>query len=116
MHSGKLWGGMQSIFATGLLAAPPETLKSYDVDNHILTLSIFIQYHHESKRAILRSHTTFWKSITKVTPFSNKCPILHRDSISFHLSYQPPLSVMCNFYVVKMSLLGGKVSLLLHKK
>ena len=62
------------------------------------------------------SHTTFWKYITKVTPFSNKGPILHQDSISFHLSHQPPLSVMCNFYVVKMSLLGGKVSLSLHKK
>ena len=64
----------------------------------------------------LTPHTTFGKSITKVTPFSNKGPILHRDSISFHLSHQPPLSVMCNFYVVKMSLLGGKVSLSLHKK
>ena len=51
-----------------------------------------------------------------MTPFSNKGPILHRDSISFHLSHKPPLSVMCNFYVVKMSLLGGKVSLSLHKK
>ena len=46
---------------------------------------------------ISRAHTTFWKSITKVTPFSNKGPILHRDSISFHLSHQPPLSVMCHF-------------------
>ena len=62
------------------------------------------------------THTTFWKSITKVTPFSNKGPILHRDRLSFHLSHQPPLLVMCNFYVVKMSLLGGKVSLSLHKK
>ena len=44
-----------------------------------------------------KSHTTFWKSITKVTQFSNKAPILHRDSISFHLSHQPPLSVMCHF-------------------
>ena len=47
------------------------------------------------------SHTTFWKSITKVTPFSIKGPILHRDSISFHLSHQPPLSVMCHFLCSK---------------
>ena len=51
-----------------------------------------------------------------MTPFSNKGLNLHRDSISFHLSHQPPLSVMCNFYVVKMSLLAGKMPLSLHKK
>ena len=49
----------------------------------------------------LEPHTTFWKSITKVTPFLNKGPILHQDSISFHLSYQPPLSVMCHFLCSK---------------
>ena len=36
-----------------------------------------------------------------MTPFSNKGPILHRDSISFHLSHQPPLSVMCHFLCSK---------------
>ena len=55
------------------------------------------------------THATFWKSVTKVTPFSNKGPILHRYSISFHLSHQPPLTWMCHFCVVK-------VTHLLHKK
>ena len=48
-----------------------------------------------------KTHTTFWKSITKVTPFSNEGPILHRDSISFHLSHQPPLKVTCHFLCTK---------------
>ena len=61
------------------------------------------------------SHTTFWKSITKVTPLSNSGPILHRDIISFHLSHQPPLSVMCHFCVVKVTLFRPKVTFLLHK-
>ena len=39
----------------------------------------------------------FLKSVTKVTPFPNKDPILHGDGTSFHLSHQPPLSVMCHF-------------------
>ena len=42
-------------------------------------------------------HTTFWKSITKVTPFSNEGPILHQDALSFHLSHQPPLYVSIHF-------------------
>ena len=62
------------------------------------------------------SHTTFLKSFTNVIPFSKKGPILHRDSISFHLSHRPRLSDMCHFCVVKVTLLGRKVSLLLHKK
>ena len=37
----------------------------------------------------------------KVTPFSNLDPILHRDSISFRLSHQPPLSGMCHFLCCK---------------
>ena len=52
---------------------------------------------HFSKICQNHSHATFWKSITKVTPFSNKVPILHRDSIRFHLSHQPPLSDICHF-------------------
>ena len=47
----------------------------------------------------MQTHTTVWKSITKVTPFSNKGPILNRDSISFHLSHPPPLlgvSLLCS--------------------
>ena len=49
------------------------------------------------KAKVIGAHTTFLKSFTKVTPFSNKGPILHWNSLSFHLSHQPPLSVMCHF-------------------
>ena len=31
----------------------------------------------------------------------NQGPILHRGSISFHLSHQPPLKVMCHFLYSK---------------
>jgi len=43
-------------------------------------------------------HAIFWKSIAKVTPFSNKGPIHHKDSKIFHLSHQPPLVVMSHDY------------------
>ena len=62
------------------------------------------------------SQTTFCKSITKVTPFANYGSILHLDVKTFIW----PINHLCwacvTFYVVKVSFLGGKVSLLLHKK
>ena len=55
------------------------------------------------------THATFWTSITKVTQFSNKGTILHWDSISFHFSHQPPLSVVCHFPCSKSVTFGQKV-------
>ena len=38
---------------------------------------------------------------TKGNVQANLGPILHQDSISFHLSHQPPLKVMCHFLCSK---------------
>ena len=55
----------------------------------------------EGKNTVCLPPTTFWKSFRKVTPFSNYGPILHWDSITFHLSHQPPLQGMSHFLCSK---------------
>ena len=59
------------------------------------------------------------KEATRRCPGLSSCvPIHHQDVTSFHLSYQPPLYVMCRYLVIRMGLFSLWVSaigtLLLH--
>ena len=47
------------------------------------------------------THRLFQNFSAKIFLSTNYAPILHQDSISFHLSHQAPLKVMCHFYNIK---------------
>ena len=47
------------------------------------------------------THRLFQNFSAKEFQYANEGPILHRESISFHLSHVPPLKVMCHFLCSK---------------
>ena len=55
----------------------------------------------QSGKDVHQSHRLFEKILAKVFLSANQGPILLQESISFHLSHQPPLKVMCYFLCSK---------------